>query len=312
MPGEHSRGPILSWKSDSMSAEIKWACESIHEERGKRIVEQERAYRPGAKLDSTNWKARRWRIKSCFNNTLQEDGLEDTPVLFPDRLNALVRSFDLEETGTLTLPTVGRKRCKLTFYSRNDEVDGSDEANCEFLFVEDSEDIIDLDSLEEPQVNATIVRLAQQSVFSMERLGSLNDGTVDLTTWASQMESLLLAPGRALEDIKTQGRRNRRAIERVQRAERTLGKQVDGLFNGQESHEAQQELRRLSDLQARAIAEKNADRPDTRLHKVNAHCTLFDVASDLRQDLQALFELNRGVVEDVLDLTPGQPVVVFR
>jgi len=314
----HEQFPVLSWKSESMDQAILWTAESIREERGKRTVEQERAYRHGAKIDSTGWKGRQFRIKSAFNNTLDEPGVGDLPLMYPDRLNALIRSFDFEETGTLTLPTRGPVRCKASWYGRGDEIGEDDEASCEFVFLEDSEDEVNPDTLADPQVNATIVRLSQQTVFSAERLGSLNDGYVDLVTAASQMETLLLAPGRALDDIKSQGNRNRRAIKRAVFAEQKLGKQVGGLFQRQDAHEAERQSKSMSDLQARAIAEKNADRPATRKHRVSDFCTLFDVSSDVGKtapknlDLQALFELNQGVVDDVMDLSPGQRVVVFQ
>ena len=312
MADEHSQFPVLSWKSDSMSEEIRWVAESIQEEFANRLVEHERPFRAGARVDTTGPKALRWRIRSWWNNTVQEDGLGDSPTPYPDRLNALHRSFALQETGTLTLPTRGRRRCKAASYTRTEAAEHADGADVDYVFIEDSEDIIDLDALEDPQVNATLARVAQQTVFSMESIGSMNDGLVDLVTAASQMESLILAPGRYVDDIKAQGNRNRRAIKRVIAAEQKMSRRHDLPFKEPVGSGAERLARKFADLQARAIGEKKSDQPPTRLYKVQADCTIFDVAADVRQDAQKLMELNQDRVDDPMDLRAGDRVEVFR
>jgi hypothetical protein len=307
-------GP-LSWRSDEDGEEVIFTAERITESGGNRLVEQERAYRAGAKLDSTDWKALRWRIESAFNNTHTEPGIGESPVMYPDRLNRLIRSFARKETGNLYLPTRGFRRVKASSYERDETIDNVDAASVVFLFVEDSEDVINLDALSDPLVSASLNRLAEQTKFSAERIGSFSDDLVDLATFASQVETVLLGPSRALQDLRAQNKRNRLAHRRIRRAERDgrlHGRGQASPFARADGASVERLLLVQSDMEAGAADEKNADRGAQRPYRVQGQSNIFDIATALGQSPDALMEINQGLVDDLTNLVAGTVIRVFR
>ena len=302
---------VCSWKVADRDL-IAVPVIKIREERGKRIVEHERPYRPGAKLDDTDWEVRRWILTVKFDNSIEEEGIPADPPLYPTILNRLLDSYDEKETGDLVLPTRGTRRCRLKGYSRVETPEEDDAAVCEFTFFEDSEDVIDLDSLDNPTVRATAVRLSEQTTFSSQGVSGWDTNSSSLTEFASELEGLLLAPGRAVEDVNSVARRNRRAIQRVQRAQEQLGRDVGGIYNDPEGSTPIRELRRLDDLQAQAVDERTSGRPKTTLHNITANTDIFSVAADIGQDPNELMDLNAARIEDPLDLRAGDTIRIFE
>ncbi len=302
---------VCSWTVSDRDT-IAFPVITVKEERGKRIVEHERPFRPGAKLDDTDWGARRWVLTVTFDNSIEEEGIPADPPLYPTVLNRLLDSYDETETGDLVLPTRGTKRCRLAHYSRIEAPEEDDAAVCEFTFVEDSEDVVDLDSLGNPTVRATAVRLAEQAEFSGAVVGGWDTNISSLTEFASELEGALVAPGRALEDVNSIARRNRRAIQRVQRAQERLGKDVGGVFNDPEGSTPIRELRRLDDRQAQAVDERTSGRPKATTFEVTADTDIFSVAASIGQDPVELLDLNAARIDDPMDLRAGDTIRVFE
>ncbi|HZL96151.1 MAG TPA: DNA circularization N-terminal domain-containing protein, partial [Vicinamibacterales bacterium] len=108
MPDEiFPRYPPASWQVPGRAL-ITFLVEDIQEDGGNRLVAHERPYRDGAKHDDTGSRAKRWAITSPSYNDHTEEGVEQNQ--YPAVLNALIDSFDVHETGTLTLPTRGAVR----------------------------------------------------------------------------------------------------------------------------------------------------------------------------------------------------------
>lgn len=298
----------MSW-TEKDGSQIIFPIISIRERRSKRNVHQERTYRPGAKIDSTGWKVRTWTVRACFNNTIIEDGIPETPALYPDVLNQLVASFDQDATGDAILPTQGLRRCRILSYERVEMPEESDEASLDLVFEEDSEDVLDIDSLEVPSVRANTQRLANQTTFSGQSIGSFIS---DLRSNASDIEFLMTSPGRDIQDINNQVLRARRDGRTILRTEQTLGRRIGGFFQDPDSHECQRQIIRNNDMQARAADEKNSDQPRTVEHKVKAQTTLLAIAASLDQDPVLIIQINAKQVDDPMDVRQGSTVLVFE
>jgi hypothetical protein len=93
--------PVGSWTAEN-AATIAFPVEDIGESGGNRIIERERPYRDGAKLDDTGRKATQFTMVCKFENTITEPGLEINGLknLYPDVLNDLIASFGIHKTMT--------------------------------------------------------------------------------------------------------------------------------------------------------------------------------------------------------------------
>lgn len=304
------QGAPVSFTADGGET-IVFTCKRIVESRAKRLVHHERPFRPGAKIDSTNWRVRRWALDCCFNNTLIESGIDNDVVLYPTQLNALLRSFDIEETGDLVLPTRGLRRVKAASYERIEDVEAWDEANVKLAFDEDSEDDVGQDAFTDPSVRAGVVRLAQQTQFSAQSIGAWDENLSSLSEFATDIENLLASPFTTLEDIQAENRRNQRAIRRIHRAHENTGRRVGGLFHETEGASASRQLVELEDMMGKAEIERTASKPKTRTISAPEDTDLFSLAASIGQDPVAVLELNAHRIEDPMDLRQGDPVRVF-
>lgn len=292
--------------------------EEVREDGAGRVVEHERPYRDGAKLDHTGQRARRWRVKACYSNNLTEQGLPDDVVLYPTELNKLIRAIRNEETGDALIPTVGKRRCKVATYSRVDGADPVDTGLIDVVFIEDSEDDVDASSFTDPSVRASAVRLAQQTQFSAQSVGAWDEGLGNLTDFAEELTALMNSPFTTLEDIQSQQRRDKRAIERVHKAHTQprvppapVPPPSNMPFSDPAGATVTRQLVELEDMIGRAEEERYSSRPRTRTYTVQEDTDLFSIAADLKQDPMQLLELNSARVEDPLDLRQGDTIRVY-
>src|SRR5262245_15019791 len=100
---------VCSWKVGQRSGTLKFPVSSIQESGGNRIVERNRPYRNGAKLDDVGSNATKWTIEAVFENSIMEGekGLDQNVLLYPNVLNAVLDSFRIHGTGDLVIPTRG-------------------------------------------------------------------------------------------------------------------------------------------------------------------------------------------------------------
>jgi hypothetical protein len=304
--------PVAKWVVGGR-AEILFPVVDITETGGNRLVAHERPYRDGAKLDDTGSKARSWAITITFNNTIQEpDIAANGPPLYPTVLRQLLRSFDLHETGTLTLPTVGDVRARAETYTRHEGPEQSDTAAVTVNWIEDNEDALDRAALNPPGVAATAVRLAEQTVFTAQALGVWHPDLATLRERCVELETQLRAPGRAVADVATVARANRRAIESVLATARTeIGRL--GIFSEPRSAGLHDKLMTLSDRQAAAEDERNASGPPTKAFVVDVEQTsIFEIAARFDQDAEALLDLNAARIADPFDLERGDVIKIFQ
>ena len=295
------RYPLAKWKVGDRDP-ISFPVVKITETGGNRIVPQERADRDGAKLDDTGSKVRQWSVSAVFGNRVDEPGI--TVALYPDVLRQLIRSFDVHETGTLTIPTIGDVRARAQDYTRTETPDADDFAELELVFVQDNEDALDRAELSPPAVKATIVKLAELTEFTAKREGSWNEDFASLRETASELEGLLMAPGRAVADVAAVVKSHRIVLQSL--VETAMRESTGG--GGLE-----RQLRVMLDREAQAEDERSRSRPRTKSFVVDVELTsLLEIAARLNQDFEELLELNAARVDDPFYLTRGEVIRVFE
>lgn len=307
--------PIASWQvGDSPVIRFPLVGE-LGEDIGNRIVRHPRAYRRGAKLDSTGQAEREFQLTALFNNTIRERGLEQNPrTLYPFMLRELMASFAIQQTGTLTLPTIGSVRCRLDRCKRVEAVAERDQATLQLTFVEDNEESLATASFALPTARATVAKGAAQTVFSVEREGGVADEDLfTLRQRGTDIESLLLAPGRIVADLESEARSMRWQLQRSRQTQRQLADDLG--ISGTEEPRGSEFHRlsiRLEDTLGKAADEKFASRPRIKTFVVDvAHTSLFEIAARFKQDAQDLLDLNGERVPDPFYLEQGHVIRVF-
>ncbi len=304
---------IASWQVGDQ-AKLFFPVEQIQEAIGNRLVPHKRPYREGAKFDDTGSEPRSWQLTVIFNNTLVEPGLgQNGRDLFPDVLRLMKRSFDVHECGNLVVPGTGLVRARAQTMTSQEGVDAVDTATVQMTFVQDNEEALDRALIRPPSARATTQRLATQTVFSAQAVGGWDGDLNGLVEFAAEVESLLLAPGRATNAVETQVRRNRRAIERIVDAQNQFAEDVGLDTNRPRGSQVERSLVMLSDRQAQASAERSQGRPRTRAFRVDvAETNIFEISARFNQDAEELMELNDSRIADPFALRRGDVIRVFQ
>lgn len=303
--------PAAKWKVGNEAA-ITFPVMAITETGGNRIVQHERSFRDGAKLDDTGSKARVWSFTVIFNNSLQE-GVEDGVPLYPQVLRKLLRSFDQHETGTLTLPTIGDVRARAQDYVRRETPEQDDQATLDLTFVEDNEDALDRAQLNPPAVVSTVRKLAEQTVFSAQKSGVWSEDLMSLPEVASEIEGLIRAPGRSASDLGAVVRSHRRALQRVLDAATEEAERGGGLFSDPRGSETARQISIMMDREAQAEDERMSSRPRTKAYVIEVERTsIYEVAARLNQDAEDLLELNSARIDDPFFLDRGMVIRIFE
>jgi len=309
MPTIFEGYPPLSWSVRGQK--YFFPALSISETGANRIVERERPFRDGAKLDDTGSKAVRWVVEAIFENTVEETGLDNGEMaLYPDVLNALVDSFKQHETGDLVLPTVGKRRARAEGYSRREQPEEQDAATVTFTFVEDNEDAVRADSFRQPTANANARRLSEVTTFDQESLDNGHFSISDLQESVSELEGLMNAPLDYAQDIESSSKRvGQLAVQVVQVFSNTGQRGRDTLL-GSRGNRASRKMVREQDMAARAANESRRGRPVIVRFVALRDTSLFSVAAYLRQPYVDLLAVNPQL-EDPSYIPRGSEVRVF-
>lgn len=319
-PGQARQGlfenyPVASWQVGD-SPVIRFPIDGeLAQDIGNRLVRQERAYRPGAKIDSTGPMPDEFNLVAIFNNSIREPGLEqNTRPLYPFMLRELVASFAIQQTGTLTLPTIGSVRCRAEKCRRSEVVSERDQGKLALTFVRDNEEAIAQATFALPSARATVSKQAAQTVFSVQREGAVVDDDVfRLREKATDIEALLLAPGRAIADLESQARTMRWTLQRMRRTQEQFADDIGGGTSEPRGSEFHRNLIRLEDTLARASDEKFASRPRIKTFVIDVpHTSLYEIAARFKQDAGDLLELNGERVSDPFYLEQGDVIRVFE
>lgn len=303
---------VASWQVGNEGV-IRFPAIEITDTKGNRIVQHERPYREGAKLDDTGAKVRVFAMRAYFDNSIREPGIEGNPSpLFPEMLRRMQASFDVHETGNLTVPTVGVVRCKAVSCVRRDTPSTPGGPFVDLVFEQDNEDALDRAIIDAPTVKGSIPALAEQTVFSAQSGGSWIDTLDQLENDVGALENSLNAPGRATNEVESLARRNRRSQARMVATINKFSQAEERPFSEPSGSQTERQLLTLRDRQAQAAGERARSLPQTKEYKIVAlQTSLFEIAAKFDQDVSDLLDLNDSLIETPFKLRRGQVIRVF-
>lgn len=316
---------LARWTPDGRSdLAVRFAVVSITEDGGNRIVERDRPFRNGAKLDDTGSRAKKWNLETIWENSLQpgisavaastgglgEPQLSLNPEpLYPNMLNLMIASFDVHETGDLILPTRGKLRARAMDYSRTETAEVRDSATLTLTFTEDNEDSVDTAAFAVPSVNANAKRLSEATTFDAQSDGMWDGSLQDLNEFASGLEAIANFPGDTLADVDSQAGIVIGATNRVLLA---FSQPVPGRdqLTDPDSSVTQRKLEQTRDIAAKSRAEARRGRPSLVSVVLTGDRNIFQIANEYAQPALDLINVNPQIA-NVLFIPAGAVVNIF-
>lgn len=303
---------IARWKVGK-AIEVRFVIQSIRESGGNRLVERERAYRDGAKIDDTGSKAKTWTLDTIWENSIEELGLEgNTKDLYPDMLNEMIASFDEHETGDLTIPTRGRVRARAESYDRTESTDMQDGARVSFTFKLDNEDKVGAASFKNPTASSDGRRISEETTFDAEESGVWDGSLAELNGLVSELEGIANLPENAAQDIATTARIIRTDVKRVRAAHEKATDDASGFLLDPANSGIVRRLTEAADLAGRSEGEAVKALPQTIAFEVERDSSLSEIAAQLGQDFDDLLELNQYRIPDPSLIEAGTIIRVFE
>jgi prophage DNA circulation protein len=267
----------------------------IQETGGNRLIERERPYRNGAKLDDTGSKAKRWTLECMFENSISDAGLstinKNVP-LYPDVLNALVALFDTHETGDLVVPTSGKRRARAETYGRVESSELRDCAMLTLTFVEDNEDSVDATSITAVTANANARRLSESTEFDVQAAGAWSGSLADLSQFVADLEGLANAPGEYQQTLRQSAKKIQGDVERAKQAFQRPGRQGRDLMNDPSNSRAERKMVQQQEIAARAANNARKGRPKIVQVVFRDPMSLFKISVIVGQDFDELIVIN--------------------
>jgi hypothetical protein len=303
---------IASWTVGGQT--YKFPVKIIEEDGGNRLVVRARPNRPGAKLDSTGGKEKKWTITALFWNGCKEPGLDPAVPLYPDVKNAIVASFDVQETGDLVVPSRGRVRARADTYRTVENVDTEwDSTLATFNFVADNEDAIGAASVSKMTARTSGPKIATQAKFDADGVDVAGDGGLDaLIDSMNQLQGILNAPQTAIDDATATSNTISRNIDNLVAAFSDAAEPARSAFTDPSSHRLRRKLILLQDsCNDSSVTEGKGRARPTAPRTFNTTRSIYDIAAELGQDASALSELNEYRIEDQLSIEPGTIVLVL-
>lgn len=301
--------PVASWKVGG-GIELKFPVLSISESGGNRIVERERPYRDGAKLDDTGSKAKRWTLRVCFDNSIDEPDIDPSLPLYPEVLILITASFDQHETGDLVVPTRGKVRARAESYTREEKFEERDSAEVSFVFIEDNEDNVSAAGFNLPTIKASARRLTETTEFDAQSEGMWDGSLGELREFGSELEGIANFPGETERDIESQGKIVRATARQITRANSKANQESKDFLLDPSRSSTQRKLLRTEDMAARAEGEATRGRPRIVSYQVQGNTDIYAVAASLGQSAEDLLAINPGI--DPLFLPARTVVLVFE
>jgi hypothetical protein len=304
---------VCSWKVGNQQGVLKFPVKSIQETGGNRIVERNRPYRDGAKLDDVGSNATKWTVEAIFENSLMdgESGLDKSRALYPTILNLVIDSFRIHGTGDLVLPTRGKVRARAESYTRVEADTERDFARLTLVFCEDNEDNVDAQKFQQLQVNASARRLTETTQFDAQSEGAWKTSMADLREFGAELEAFSNFPGSTRADLDTQVGIVQSTIESIFRTgEKDARENVHNAINDPEGSRLQRKLEETNDVAGRSRAQPRAGRRRMVPFRVESATDLFTVASQLGQSIIDLLDINPSVNPDWVEA--GTVINIFE
>lgn len=301
--------PVGSWVVGT-SDTLKFPIERISETGGNRIVERERPYRPGAKLDDTDAKATRWSVTIRCNNSTDEQDLDPNVPGYPDLADKLIETFKQHLTGDLSLPTRATVRARAATWQRDESIEAQDECMLVLTWVEDNEDRIGAQSIQRPTVRSSAQQNVQDAVFSAEGNGISGLSIEDLTQFASEIEGIVNFPENFASDVQAVIGRVDRAVDSILGSFQKVSTEGRDLLMDPEASTTLRLLHGVKDQIHQALGEKFSRLKQIVPIAYPRPMSIFAIANDLKQDAEDLIDIN-AQLEDVMAIPANQTVRVF-
>lgn len=306
--------PPASWDVPG-APKIVFPVERIDEAYNNRLVPHRRVYRDGARIDDTGGDPTGWDLTIGFYNAADHEEGVDGLLLYPDLLNSFCAACKIHETGTLTIPTVGPRRCRAESYRRSDTFSELDTASVVVRFLEDNEDDAAVAAFQAPSASSVASRYALEAIDASQLHGCTSEDLLSLTELAGELEELARAPVEMAAQMEGRAGNMAAAAARVQAAFAATGdrahEDIETLLTDPTSSRAHRMLSRVRDTAHRAVADayKHVGLPVSKTFDRNL--SIFTIAASLGQDAEKLLPLNQHI-PDLLNIKRGTPVRVFR
>lgn len=304
---------VCSWSVGAKSGVLKFPVANIQEAGGNRIVERNRPYRDGAKLDDVGSNATKWTIEAIFENTLMdgEPGLDASTPLYPNVLNAVLDTFRIHGTGDLVLPTRGKVRARAESYTRTEAEDHRDYGKLTLVFTEDNEDNVDAQKFSQRTANGSARKLTETTEFDAQSEGKWNTSLADLREFGSELEAFANYPSTTRNDLDSQAAI---VVETVNSLFRTADQaERDNSFdslNDPECSRTQRKLEETRDLAGRSRLNPRNGRNRLVPFLVQGGVDLFTLAATLGQSVTDLLDVNPAL--DANYVPAGTVIRVFE
>ena len=318
--------PVASWTADGR-VQLAFPVTNITETGGNRIVERERPFRDGAKLDDTGNKAKRWSMTAIFNNSLEDQSVEGDGetselgepgikaingdrALYPEVLNLMIDSFDVHNTGDLVVPTRGKVRARLESYTRREATSEYNTAIVDLVFVQDNEDDVTGSSFSAPTANSNATMLSETTSFSADSNGMDSASLQDLKEFLNNLEGLANYPGDIMNDLQQQANIINGAHKRVIDTFSKRNREGRDILLDPESSVTQRKIEKSKELAMKSTFAPRRGRPPLQSLVFNKQQSIFSIAAILGQSAEDLMEANSGNIENMLAIPPGTIVKV--
>ena len=312
--------PTARWEVKGKN--LTFPVDDIEEGRSNRLAKHRRLYRDGARLDDTYAEARTWKITSVFFNDKsgigQEPGIEEGQ--YPDNVNQLCDSFDIHETGDLTLPTRGSRRCRAESYTRFETKTERDACKCTFVWVEDNEDDASAAQFVAPSAKSVLSAIAVETFDACTDIGAISPDLSSLSELANDLIALAEAPGNYVSDLEAQAKAMTSQLAAIEEAFTVAADEAvteaESLLTDPESSLAGRRIRELSDtvatlhLEVAAQGGISGDQQQVLSRTYQRWLSIYDVATIEGQEAEPLMSLNSSI-PDMLSIPPGTVVLIY-
>jgi DNA circularisation protein N-terminus len=306
--------PPAKWEVPGASA-ITFPVMSLRESGGNRLVGHKRIYRDGERLDDTGNAATTYAFEVPFLNSPNHEEGVDGLNQYPDNVNALIAACKIHETGTLTVPTIGPRRCRAETWERVEQYDKVDMAMVRVTFREDSEDNASSAAAVSPSAQSVAAKYAKDAVDGLEELGATSLDMSELQAFASDLQSLATAPAELVGDIEA---KVGNAVAAAENVAETFSSQAQAandelatLATDPAASKPLLALAKLKDVVHGAIPAKHGQGKVIVTRTYDVELSIFAIATDLEQDPVKLMALNSHL-PDLLAVEAGTPVKVFK
>ncbi len=304
---------VAVWQADGMLP-IPLAVTSITKEIEGTLVKQRRPYQDGAKLDDMGRDVVVWSIAVDFFNGCTEPGIPSANY-FPDYASAMEKTTEVQKTGTLTIGRDGPVRGRIKHLRTVESAEARDMAAMAITFWQDREDGTTAANFAPSAASALPVLGAQLGQMALDA-GLWSEGMPELLTKVDELANLLGSADNLLADaLAVAGA----VLALAALIEDALSVYYDESAPGGATLALQPEaadfvmtLRRIRNHAAQAQATLKARSPRIRHVTFKRVVSIFDVAAEYAQDMDALVALNTGKLdpEAFYAIPVGTPVLI--